>query len=376
MTKNFKDINILGKKVLLRIDFEAPFERCLPSLEYALSQKAQVIILGSLKNPKESLGLTSNKLSKALNKPVDFIFSSFLEEETKEQIKNSQDELILLENLSRYPEEINGDKGFARSLSELGDIFVNDAFEPSLQNYASITTLPSFLPSFAGFGLMEEIKTIGEKRKSPIVVIIGGNSIVPSISFVHQFLTKADCVLVGGKIAEVILRVKGMSIGKNWPDEETVQVVEQLELTNLKLHLPVDVVVAPRDFPNVYTRLAGPGGLRKEEDIFDIGPETVKLFSNIIKTAETIIWHGPLGMYELPKFNHGTKDVALAITRNENSFKLVGGKSTVDFLNEFNLAKKMSFLSKGGIAMMELFLKGSLPGIKALEEKSQEGDNS
>jgi len=255
-------------------------------------------------------------------------------------------------------------------LAELGDVFINDAFEPCLQNHASITALPSFLPSFAGLGLMEEIKTIGKERKSPIVAIIGGNSIIPSISFVHQFLTKADCVLVGGKIAEVILRVKGMSIGKNWPDEETVQVVKQLELTNLKLHLPVDVVVAPRDLPNIYTRLAGPGKLKKEEDIFDIGPETVKLFSNIIKTAETIIWHGPLGMCELPKFNHGTKDVALAVTRNENSFKLVGGKSTVNFLTEFNLAKKMSFLSRGGIAMMELFLRGSLPGIKALEKKN------
>ncbi len=368
MIKSFENINISGKKVLVRIDFEASFERCLPSLEHALSQKAQVIILGSLRNPKESLGLISNELSKALDRPVRFIFSSLLEEETREQIKSSQDQLILLENLSRYPEEVNGDSGFARSLAELGDFYVNDAFEPCLRNYASIIVLPSLLPSSAGFGLMEEIKTIEKKRKSPVVAIIGGNSIVASISFVRQFLTKADYVLVGGKVAEVILRVKGMSIGKSWPDEKTVQIIKQLELTDLKLHLPIDVVVAPRDFPDIYTRLAGPGGLKKEEDIFDIGPETVKLFSNIIKTAATVIWHGPLGMCELPKFNHGTKDVALAVTRNENSFKLIGGKTTVDFLNEFNLAKKMSFLSKGGIAMMELFLQGSLPGIKALEK--------
>jgi len=392
MLHSLKDYNFQQKRVLVRCDFNVPIEngevrddfkiqRSLDTINYLRAQEAKIILLSHLGRPQEvkkrkerikkfSLNPVHQKLQELLKEKVRFSKKIVGRKVKKEVQRLKLGEILLLENLRFARGETENDQKFAKSLAELGDAYVSEAFSVCHRNHASVTSLPQLLPHFMGFGLEKEIEVLSQISQNPtrpLVVIIGGAKISSKIRVIEKFLENADHLLFGGKIANIILRVKGICVGKPWPEEEIVKKIEKLNLTDLKVHLPVDVLVSPDETGKVYIRETGPGNVRKDEDIFDIGKETIDSFSGIIKEAKTLFWSGTLGMHENEKFAQGTKKIAEAITRNYDAFKVVGGGDTIRALKEFNLLDRFSFVSTGGSAMLSFLAGEKLPGLEALK---------
>lgn len=377
------DFNVKGKRVLVRCDFNVSLddkgvvlddfriEKTVPTIEYLIEKGAKIILMSHLGKPEGkfdkalSLGPVQEKLLEYLDvsvtKAQDCIGKD-IESWTREM---ADGELLLLENLRFHKEEEENDLEFARVLSRLGDIYINEAFGVSHRAHASLVGIPKFLPSGIGLLFKQEIDALSkvlDKPKRPLVGIIGGAKVHTKVEPINEFLEKVDFLLVGGKVADEVLRAKGISVGKSLPDPEIMAEIDKIELTNPRLRLPVDVVVA---LDNVYTKVVGPGATRKQESVFDIGPETVKLFSRIIASAKTIFWSGPLGKIEDKRFSMGTFGVARSIVKS-GAFSVAGGQETVSFLRQYNLADKFSHLSTAGGAMLEYLSKGTLPALEVL----------
>ena len=371
--KSIKDFKVKGKRVLMRCDFNVPLdkgqnilddfriEKTIPTIKYLIKNKAKIILIS---HSSSSLLLVQKKLNELLDIPIIFI-NDCLEKGIEGQTKKIQPgQILLLENLRFYKQEKENDLDFAKNLAKLGDIYINEAFSVSHRAHASIVGIPKFLPS--GIGLLFEkeidgLSKILENPEKPLIGIIGGTK--PSkIKSIKNLLEKVDFLLIGGKIANIILGAKGISIGKPLPEPETMQEIDKLELTNLKLRLPVDVIAV---LHGVYTRKAGAGAVRKQEQVLDIGPETVKMFSQIINQAKTIFWAGPLGKVEQKRFSMGSLGIARAIA-NVKAYTVVGGRETLDFLDDTKFLQKFNHVSTAGGAMLEYLSKGTLPGIEVL----------
>ena len=380
--KFIEDFNLKGKRVLVRCDFNVPLdekgnilddfriEKAIPTIEYLIKKGAKVILMSHLGRPegkfKKELSLSpvQEKLLEYLDISVTKAKDCIGKEIEKWTEKMQAGEVLLLENLRFHKEEELGDLDFARELAKLGDIFINDAFSVSHRKHSSIIGLPKFLPSGIGFLFKKELEALSkilEKPKRPLVGIIGGAK-TTKIKPIKSFLKNVDFLILGGKIANIILRVKGIIVGKPLPEPTIIREIEEIELTNPKLKVPLDVVVV---LNSVYTRTAGPASIRKEEEVLDIGPETVRFFSQIITKAGTIFWSGPLGKIEKKQFARGSLGIARAIAKS-NAFSVAGGRETVSFLREYKLADKFSHLSTAGSAMLEYLSKGTLPGIEVL----------
>ena len=392
MLKTLKDFNFQGKRVFVRCDFNVPIkegkvlddfkiQKTLQTIRYLRDNGAKIILSSHLGWPQEikqkkerlkrySLRPVKERLERLLGEKIRFSKDVLGNKPKKEIKKLKPGQILLLENLRFEKGEEKNDEEFTKSLAELGEVYINDAFPSCHRNHASVVGLPKLLPHFAGFSLKEEIEAlvkVKENPEKPLVVIIGGVKISSKIEVIEEFLGKADHLLFGGKIANIILRVKGICIGRPWPAEDVVQKINKMSLTDPKFHLPVDVIVSPDKTGEIYTRQTGPGNIRKEESIFDIGPETIRNFINIIKEGKTIVWSGALGMAENENFRRGTEEVARAITRNHQAFSLVGGGDTVSLVKEFDLRDKFSHVSTGGSAMLAFLAGESLPGIEALK---------
>jgi len=380
--KFIEDFNLKGKRVLVRCDFNVPLdekgnilddfriEKAIPTIEYLIKKGAKVILMSHLGRPegkfKKELSLSpvQEKLLEYLDISVTKAKDCIGKEIEKWTEKMQAGEVLLLENLRFHKEEELGDLDFARELAKLGDIFINDAFSVSHRKHSSIIGLPKFLPSGIGFLFKKELEALSkilEKPKRPLVGIIGGAK-TTKIKPIKSFLKNVDFLILGGKIANIILRVKGIIVGKPLPEPTIIREIEEIELTNPKLKVPLDVVVV---LNSVYTRTAGPASIRKEEEVLDIGPETVRIFSQIITKEGTIFWSGPLGKIEKKQFARGSLGIARAIAKS-NAFSVAGGRETVSFLREYKLADKFSHLSTAGSAMLEYLSKGTLPGIEVL----------
>ena len=379
--KKLKDFDLKGKRVLVRSDFNVPFsekgqildefriKKTIPTINYLIEQGAKVILMSHLeeKGEKPSLKIIVPSLERFLGKKVKFLADCLGQAIKKEVGKMKGGDVVLLENLRLHKEEKNNEASFAKELSELGDIFVNEAFSVSHRAHASIVGLPKYLPSTMGFLLEKEIEVLSgllEKPEHPFVTIIGGIKIETKIKPILNILKTADDLLLGSKIGEILLAGKDILIGRGLEQEK---LIERIDLTDKRIHLPLDGVMALRDPKEKYLRKGGIGTLRKEEEIFDIGPETVKFFKEIIKNAKTILWSGPVGMYEDKRFETGTKEIAEAIIRNYSAFKVAGGGDTVSALKKLNLMEKFDFLSTGGGAMLEFLAGNNLPGIEVLQ---------
>jgi len=391
--KTLEDFNFKNKRVLLRCDFNVPFDekgqisddfrikQSVPTIEYLKKKGAKVILISHLGRPegreeKYSLKPASLRLEELLGTNVKFL-DDCLGEKTKEEVeKMKEKEIILLENLRFYKEEEKGDLNFAKELSKLGDIYINDAFGCSHRPHASIVGLPKYLPSGAGFLLEKEVRVLSrvlEDPWRPLTAVIGGVKISTKIGVIENFLERADHLLLGGEVANTILRMKGILIAKPvLENPEIIKKVEKIDLTNPKIHLPVDGIVSLDDFERGlkehYIRESAPGIVKKEEGFYDIGSETIKIFSEIIKEAKMIIWSGPLGMYEKKQFEKGTKEIAENIARNYSAFKIVGGGDLISALSGFNLLDKFDHISTGGGAMLEFLSGKKLPGVEALSK--------
>lgn len=364
------DFNVsLDDKGVVLDDFR--IEKTVPTIEYLIEKGAKTILMSHLGKPEGkfdkalSLGPVQNKLLEYLDVSVTKAQDCIGKDIGSWTREMADGEVLLLENLRFHKEEEENDLEFARALSRLGDIYINEAFGVSHRAHASLVGIPKFLPSGIGLLFKQEIDALSkvlDKPKRPLVGIIGGAKVHTKVEPINEFLEKVDFLLVGGKVADEVLRAKGISVGKSLPDPEIMAEIDKIELTNSRLRLPVDVVVA---LDNVYTKVVGPGATRKQESVFDIGPETVKLFSRIIASAKTIFWSGPLGKIEDKRFSMGTFGVARAIVKS-GAFSVAGGQETVSFLRQYNLADKFSHLSTAGGAMLEYLSKGTLPALEVL----------
>jgi len=394
--KSIKNVSFYNSRVFVRCDFNVPIiksktgemvvddfkiERTLPTINYLRKSGAKIILVSHLGRPQSPK--KKGKIKKLYSlKPVKKAIENLLGEKIQfsEKIvgggiekkigRMKPGQIILLENLRFDKREEENDPEFARELARLADSYVNEAFSVCHRKHASIVGLPKLLPHFIGLEAEKEVNvlsSISQEPRRPLTIIIGGVKISSKIKMIERFLKFSDFLLFGGEIASNILRVKGISIGQPWPEEKTIDIIKKIRLTDTRVHLPVDVLASPDSGGDVYVRETAPGNIRKGEGIFDIGPETIKTFSRIIKASRTIFWSGPLGFFENKKFSRGTKEIARAIADCQKPFKVAGGGDTAAAIREFGLLEKFSFVSIGGGAMLSFLAGEKLPGLEVLK---------
>lgn len=367
--KKIKSKDLVGKRVIVRADFNVPMsagkvtdgfrlESALPTLRYLSGQRAKVMVISHMGDKKASLLPVVRELEKHL--VVGFAKNLSQAEAMMKNLKEGG--IFVLENLRNFPGEEKNDKKFAEKLAGLGDIYINDAFSASHRNHASIVGLPKLLPSFAGLLFESEWKNLSKilSPQKPLAVILGGAKFSTKLPLLKKFLQKADFVFVGGALAHNFYREMGFETGRSLVDKSVTGLKPFLKSD--KLNLPTDVVVLSPMGRNTKR----PGELKKNENILDLGPESVATIAEGVKKAKTILWNGPLGNFE-KGFSSGTVEVAKVIARAKGA-SIVGGGDTVATIREAKLSDKFSFVSTAGGAMIEFLTKGDLVGIKALRK--------
>jgi len=390
--KNLRNKNIKGLKVLVRCDLNVPIrngkvlddfriKKLIPTIDYLRNQGAKIILITHLGEPKgRDLSFSVRPVAKRLWELVQgrlkFVNDTIGKNVEKEIDEMKEGDIIVLENLRFYKEEEQNDDNFSRSLARLGDIFVQDAFGACHRNHSSIVGITKYIDSFPGLLLEEEIRVLSDALVSPdrpLVSIVGGFKVSSKIKVIKNLLDKSDYLLLGGRVANSLLISKGLYVKDllSSEEEELMEVAKEINLTDPKLQLPIDGVMGLSNFDEDYSRIGGIGSIRKEEDVYDIGPETIEKYKNILSTAKTIIWNGPLGYFEKEKFSKGTKEIAKMIGQiNREVFSIVGGGETVEVIQKLGIENQFDHISTGGGAMLDFIAGKELPGIKALEHEN------
>ena len=394
MKKTIKDMDIKGKRVLIRVDFNVPLDEkrhitddtriksALPTIEYALKAPSKVILASHLGRPKGearpefSLAPCAERLSKLLNKNVKMLGDS-VGPQVENTVKNMRDgEIVLLENLRFHKEEEKNDPEFAKALASLGEVFINDAFGTCHRAHASTEGITKFLPSAMGFLVEKEVnyfdKVLHNPQK-PFALILGGAKVSDKIAVIENMLPKIDYLLIGGAMAYTFLKSRLKGIGSSRLEEDKIEVASDLFAkardSNVSVFLPEDHVIARTITANARVRVVRehiPDGWIG----LDIGPRTIRKYINALSDAKTILWNGPLGYFELKPFRKGTAQVAKFIARLDAT-TVIGGGDTAAAINALNLTKYMSHISTGGGASLEYLEGKTLPGIAALQDKEK-----
>lgn len=394
MKKTVKDVNWAGKTAVMRNDFNVPMKdgvitddtrivAALPTIKYLIENGAKTVLMSHLGRPKGeakpefSLAPVAKKLSDYLGQEVKFVASDVVvDDAVKAAAQNlSVGEVMLIENVRYRKEEEKNDPDFSKALSELGDVFVQDAFGTAHRAHASTTGIADYIPAVSGFLIEKELKFLGvavEEPQRPFAAIMGGAKVKDKIPVITNLLDKVDILVIGGGMLFTFLKAQGYSIGKSLLDEEGLDLAKNIlklaEEKGVKLMLPVDVVAAD-EFSNdsafdTYDIDAIPDNRMG----MDIGPKTIKEYTDVLKTAKTIVWNGPMGVFEMSNFETGTKAVAECLA-DSDAVTVIGGGDSAAACNQFGLADKMTHISTGGGASLE-FLEGRvLPGIAIIEEK-------
>ncbi len=378
MMKSVEEIDFNKKTALVRCDFNVPvsekkeilddfrIRESIPTIRDIIDSGGKAVLMGHAEG-KMTLEVFIPLLEELLEKKVKFL-KDFGPRTIKRIEEAKPGDIFLLENLRIFKGEKENDERFAKEISLLGDIYVNEAFSVCHREHASIVGIPKILPHCAGFRLIREVKVLSRVRDNPwhpLVAVIGGAKVSSKIKVIESFLGSADHILLGGKVANEILVIKGISPNRPWPDEDVVREVKNVELTSKNIHLPVDVMVSPFGCDNC-DRVDAPGQVRIDEGIFDIGPETIKMYTKIIKEAKMVIWAGPLGLFEKKEYERGTREVAKAIAHNHQAFTVIGGGDTGIAITKFNLRNSIDHISTGGGAMLSFMAGKKLSGLKAL----------
>ena len=391
--KTFRDIDVTGKRVLVRVDFNVPVDdegnilddtriiSALPTINYLINNKAKVILCSHFGRPKGvfndaySMKIIYPVLSKLIDTKI-YLATDVIGESAKSLISNMADgEIVLLENVRFHKEEEENDDAFAKELASLADVYVNDAFGTAHRAHASTAGVAKYLPAVAGFLMAKEITEIGsviEKPQTPFVVIFGGKKVSDKIGVVLKMIDKATTILIGGAMAFTFIAALGGNIGYSRYEKDKLDVAKKIletaEKKNVKILLPVDSVVVKEFVPNAKSKTVLSFSIPENMQGVDIGKKTIKLFSKEIKNAKTIVWNGPLGVYEFDKFKKGTKAIAKAVAKI-GAVSVVGGGDSVAAVKETGFADKITHLSTGGGASLE-FLEGkNLPGVEMLNDK-------
>lgn len=387
--KTINDIDVKGKKVLVRVDFNVPLKdgvisddtrvtAALPTINYLLSQDAAVILCSHLGRPKAgpdpkfSLQPVANHLQTLIPNKVHFVDDSVGEKVEKAAGDLKPGEVLVLENTRFYPEEEKNDPVYAKKLSDLADIYVNDAFGSAHRAHASTEGVTHYKPGVAGFLLEKEIKYLSgaiENPQRPFVAILGGAKISDKIGVIKNLLTKADKVLIGGGMANTFLKARGFQMGDSLVQDEALETANEiLSSGSDKLVLPKDLVIADAFEDSAAKKTIEVGDVPEHWRALDIGPETVKEFSKIIKDAGTVVWNGPMGVFEMPNFAIGTFEVAKAVA-DSKAVSIIGGGDSVAAIQKSGLADKVTHISTGGGASLEMLEGIALPGVAALQDK-------
>lgn len=395
--KTVKDLNVEGKKVLVRVDFNVPLSKdgnhtisddtrikaALPTIDYLLENNAKVILMSHLgrpkgeANPEFSLKPVAEWLENHYGEKFHFLPSDIVvDEKVKEEVEKLENgNLALLENTRYVKGETKNDSEFAKELSSLADLFVNDAFGTSHRAHASNVGVASNLESAVGFLIQKEIEIMGkalENPEKPFVSILGGAKVSDKIGVIENLISKVDYILIGGGMAYTFLKAQGKEIGKSLLEEDkmdlSLELIKKAEANNVKILLPKDVVIADEIKEDAETEIVDIDNIPTDKEALDIGPKTAKEYADIIKKAKTVVWNGPMGVFEIKVFANGTNEVAKALA-DSYATTIVGGGDSALAIEEAGYKDKITHVSTGGGASLE-FLEGkTLPGIDCIDEK-------
>ena len=391
--KNLCDLDVAGQKVLVRVDYNVPMDETgkitddtricasLETIKYLLEHKAAVILMAHLGRPKGqvnikySLAPVAKHLAKLLNMPVAFAGDCIGEEAEKAVQKLKPGKILMLENLRFHKEEEKNDMDFAEKLASLADLYVNDGFGVSHRAHASVEGVTHFLPSAAGFLLEKEIRFVGQAVENPLhpfVAIIGGAKVSDKIGVIDNLIEKADAIIIGGGMAYTFFAAQGDSIGTSLCEADKLDLakglLEKAAAKGVKLLLPVDNVVADAFSADANAKTVDSTQMPDGWMGLDIGPETIALFSETIATAKTVVWNGPMGVFEFDRFAEGTRSVAKAVA-DSSAISIIGGGDSAAAVEKLGYADQVTHISTGGGASLE-FLEGKvLPGIDSLLDK-------
>jgi phosphoglycerate kinase len=387
--KTIRDIDVRGKRVLVRVDYNVPIKEgkvgddtriraAMPTLETLLEQGASLILCSHLgrpkggPDPKYSLRPVADHLSSLMGKPVAFAEDCIgpAAEQAAKALKPG--DVLLLENTRFHPEEEKNNPEMARQLAALADVYVNDAFGSAHRAHASTEGVARYLPGVSGFLMEKEIQYLGQAvadPKRPFVAILGGAKISDKIGVIRNLLSKADQILIGGGMANTFFKAQGYPVGDSLVEEEALETARQLvQEGSAKLRLPVDVVIADKFEADAEMKVMPMGPVPDGWRILDIGPQTVQAYAKPISSAGTVVWNGPMGVFEFPRFAEGTFGIAKAVAES-GAVSIVGGGESVAAVKQSGLANKITHISTGGGASLEMLEGIVLPGVAALQDK-------
>lgn len=394
--KTIRDVDVGGKKVLVRVDFNVPLDintgaisddsrirASLPTIEYLVDHKAKVILCSHLGRPEgkvvQTLGVApiAQRLSQLIGLPVK-VAQDCIGTEVEKRVKSlSEGDILFLENLRFHPQEEANEPRFAHQLASLADIYVNDAFGTAHRAHASTVGVAGYVPAVSGFLMereLEAMNTLLNAPERPFACLIGGAKVSDKIGLLQNMLKRVDILLVGGGMAATFLKAQGYEVGLSLVEEDKVglskELLQEANESKAPFLLPVDVVVAKEMKAEAEVNTVPTTEVPHNLYIVDIGPQTIELFSGELRQCRTIMWNGPMGVYEIPRFAEGTRSMAKLLS-SLVSTTIVGGGSTAEIVGEMGLAHKMTHVSTGGGASLR-FLEGvSLPGVEALLDKEQ-----
>jgi len=391
--KTIKDVDIAGKRVFFRVDFNVPLDEkrqvaddsrltaVLPTLQYALKQNARLILSSHLGRPEGkvvpemSLAPVAERLSRLLNTNVKMA-PDCIGPAVKSLVADMKSgDVMLLENLRFHPQEQKNDDAFAKALAELGDVYINDAFAVSHRPDASVVAVTRHVPvCAAGFLLAKEIDYFDKAMshpKRPLAAVVGGAKVSGKLGALENMLSHVDKLLIGGAMANTFLKSRGIAVGKSKIEEDLIPVAEAVmkkaREKGIELYLPVDVVVAGSLAPDAETMIVPVQEIPPDKMALDIGPETSTLYAKALRNAATIIWNGPLGVFEMDAFSSGTLEMARCLA-DSGALTIVGGGDTDAAIHKAGIAAKITYISTGGGAFLELLEGKILPGVAALKK--------
>lgn len=390
--KSVRDVDVAGKRVFVRVDFNVPLENgritddtrireTLPTIRYLMDRGAKLILASHLGRPKgqvvEELRLNpvAERLSELLGKPVQKA-DEVIGDAVKAKVAQLQPgDVLLLENVRFHPGEEKNEPELARAFAELADLFVNDAFGAAHRAHASTEGIAHHLPAVAGLLMEKEISVLGRALNNPdrpFTAIIGGSKVKDKIDVINKMIEIADHILIGGGLSYTFFKAQGKEIGKSLVDDSKLDValgfLEKARKLGKDLRLPVDVVVADDFGPHANTKVVGVDEIPADWEAIDIGPKTRAIYADVIKNSKLVVWNGPMGVFEIEPFSHGTRAVAEACAET-SAYTVIGGGDSAAAVEKFNLADRMDHISTGGGASLEFMEGKQLPGVVALNDK-------
>ena len=389
-----KDIDVNGKKVLLRCDFNVPLDEnlnitdktrivaALPTIKYLLEHNAKLILCSHLGRPKGevkkefSLTPVAKELSKELGIDVK-LAEDVTGPSAKELTSNMKEgEVVLLENVRFDPREEKNDESLSKEFASLADIYVNDAFGTCHRAHSSTAGVASFLPSACGFLIEKELKALGDALNNPVrpfVAILGGKKVSDKIGVIDSLLEKVDTLLIGGGMAYTFFKAQGYNVGNSVCELDkldlALSLMEKAKAKGVKMLLPVDNKVGKEFDPNTESKIVKYSEIPDDWEGFDIGPETIKIYTEELKNAKTVLWNGPVGLFEFDQFAIGTNAIANCLANLTDCTTIIGGGDSAAAVTKAGLADKMSHISTGGGASLEFIEGKALPGIECIQDK-------